>query len=215
MKKIKVRPLYRAAVIRKTKETRVSVRVALPGRGKARVNTGIGFLDHMLTLLSYHGMMDLDVAARGDLAVDIHHTNDDVGITLGQALKKALGPKRGIRRYGFFYLPMDEALVKSVVALDISGRPSFHITGGNKVRGQAVRGLSKRGREVAYTLQDAENFLTELARHAGITLHVQIIAGRDVHHVLEGIFKGLGKALDMATQVDERRQGVPSTKGVI
>jgi len=182
---------------------------------KLRVKTGIGFLDHMLTLLSYHGLMDLDVRARGDLEVDIHHTNDDVGITLGQAVRKALGTKRGIRRYGFFYLPMDEALVKTVVALDFSGRSSLHIRGGMRVRNQAVRAISKKRGEVTYTFQDAENFLREFARHAGITLHIHIMTGRDVHHVIEGIFKGLGKALDMATQIDPRRTGVPSTKGRI
>jgi imidazoleglycerol-phosphate dehydratase len=206
---------FRATVSRKTQETQIQATVSFPGQGKSRIKTGIGFLDHMLTLLSYHGLIDIEIRAKGDLHIDLHHTNDDVGITLGQAFCKALGDKRGICRYGFFYLPMDEALVKAVVALDFSGRPSFHVTGGKEVYKQTVRAMDKKYGQMVYTFQDAENFLREFVRHAGITLHIQIIAGRDVHHVLEGIFKGLGKALDMATQIDNRRLGVPSTKGLI
>jgi imidazoleglycerol-phosphate dehydratase len=215
MKTTKNKKKFSATVTRKTKETQVRVCLSFPGKGKASIKTGIGFLDHMLTLLSYHGLIDLDVQAKGDLDIDIHHTNDDVGITLGQAYRKALGPKRGIKRYGFFYLPMDESLVKAVVALDFSGRPSLNIKGGRAVRNQTIRGLSKKKEPLIYTFQDAENFLREFVRHAGITLHLVILSGRDVHHVLEAIFKGLGKALDQATEMDVRRMGVPSTKGTI
>jgi len=194
--------IRKASVQRKTSETNISVTLAIGGNGKSAVDTGIPFLDHMLTLLAKHSLMNLAVKAKGDLGVDIHHTNEDVGITLGEALAKALGTKAGIRRYGFFGVPMDEAMAR--VTLDISGRPSFFI--------QQAKGafLPRTGK---YTLHDASEFLKAFTQHAGINMHLEVLAGEDAHHILEAIFKALAKALDMATQIDPRSKGVPSTKG--
>ncbi|MDD5218229.1 MAG: imidazoleglycerol-phosphate dehydratase HisB [Candidatus Omnitrophica bacterium] len=197
--------IRKASVQRKTSETDISVTLAIGGNGKAAVDTGIPFLDHMLTLLAKHSLMNLAVKAKGDLGVDIHHTNEDVGITLGEALTKALGNKAGIRRYGFFSVPMDEAMAR--VTLDISGRPSLHVTHTKEVFA-AVRSASGK-----YTFHDASEFLKALTQHAGINMHLEVLAGEDAHHILEAIFKALAKALDMATQIDPRMQGVPSTKG--
>ena len=193
----------RSAVIkRKTSETDIAIRLSLDGAGKSSVDTQIPFLDHMLTLLAKHGLMDLTLKARGDLEVDIHHTNEDLGIALGQALTKALGAKKGIRRYGSFELPMDEALIR--VTLDISGRPSLFIKKQKGVR------LS---RQPKYTFDDAADFLRSFCQHAGINMHIDILSGKDTHHIVEGIFKALAKALDMAITLDPRVRGVPSTKG--
>jgi imidazoleglycerol-phosphate dehydratase len=156
----------------------------------------------MLTLLAKHGLMDLQLKARGDLEVDIHHTNEDIGISLGQAFTKALGDKKGIRRYGSTAVPMDEALVR--VTLDISGRPSLYVNKEKKVR------LS---RQPKYTFDDAVDFLRSFCQHAGINMHLGILAGEDTHHIIEGMFKALAKALDMAVAIDPRVRGVPSTKG--
>ncbi|MFA5159961.1 MAG: imidazoleglycerol-phosphate dehydratase, partial [Candidatus Omnitrophota bacterium] len=166
--------------------------------------TQIPFLDHMLTLLAKHGLFDLKLKAHGDLEVDIHHTNEDIGITLGQALAKALGDKKGIRRYGSFAVPMDEALVR--VTLDISGRPSLYVTKAKGVR------LS---RQPKYSFDDAVDFLRSFCQHAGINMHIGVLAGEDTHHIIEGIFKGIAKTLDMATCFDPRVRGVPSTKGTL
>ena len=194
-----------ATIVRNTKETKITVRLALDGRGTSKVRTGIGFLDHMLELLAKHGLMDLTVQATGDLHVDRHHTNEDVGIALGAALAKALGTKAGIRRFGEASVPMEEALVR--VVLDLCGRPNFRL----HVRSDAQR--VAKGSTKDYAFDDAEHFLQALTRSGGITLHVEVIAGGDFHHTLEAIFKALGRALDAATQVDRRVTGVPSTKG--
>ena len=191
-----------AAIKRKTSETDIAIRLSLDGAGKSSVDTQIPFLDHMLTLLAKHGLMDLTLKARGDLEVDIHHTNEDLGIALGQALTKALGAKKGIRRYGSFEVPMDEALIR--VTLDISGRPSLFI--------KKQKGV-KLSRQPKYTFDDAADFLRSFCQHAGINMHIDILAGEDTHHIVEGIFKALAKALDMAITLDPRVRGVPSTKG--
>ncbi|MBI4549343.1 MAG: imidazoleglycerol-phosphate dehydratase HisB [Candidatus Omnitrophica bacterium] len=203
MKKRIRKPTRVAAVRRKTKETDIQVRLDLDGAGKSRVKTGIGFLDHMLTLFAKHGMFDVELRAKGDLEVDRHHTNEDAAITLGKAFFQALDDKAGICRYGFFYLPMGETLVR--VALDISGRPAVYLTADVK--------FNQRGEN--YKLEDAEHFLESFCQQAGINLHVNVLAGKHHHHVIEGIFKGFARALDAATRVDPRVHGIPSTKGTL
>ncbi|HNV86687.1 MAG TPA: imidazoleglycerol-phosphate dehydratase HisB [Candidatus Omnitrophota bacterium] len=193
----------KACLQRKTKETRISVTLGLDGTGRYRVSTGIGFLDHMLELFAKHGKFDLEIAAKGDLHVDRHHTNEDTGLALGKAFAAALKEKTGITRYGFFCAPMGEALVR--VALDLSGRPSFYFRSGLKLN----------QRSEPYKIEDAEHFLESLAQAAGINLHIDILAGRQLHHVLEAAFKALARALDQATRIDPREKGVPSTKGVL
>lgn len=191
-----------ATLKRKTGETDIQIKLTLDGSGKSSIDTQIPFLDHMLTLLAKHGLLNLEIKARGDLEVDIHHTNEDLGITLGQALAKALGDKKGIRRYGSFAVPMDESLVRAT--LDISGRPSFYVKKEKGVR------LS---RQPKYTFDDAIDFLKSFCQHAGINMHIGILAGEDTHHIIEGMFKALAKSLDMATSLDPRVKGIPSTKG--
>jgi imidazoleglycerol-phosphate dehydratase len=192
----------KAAIKRKTSETDIQIEFTVDGRGSSKIDTRIPFLDHMLTLLAKHGLFDLKLKARGDLEVDIHHTNEDIGIVLGQALMKALGDKKGIYRYGSFAVPMDEALVR--VTLDISGRPSLFVTKAKGVR------LS---RQPKYSFDDAVDFLRSFCQHAGINMHIGVLAGEDTHHIIEGMFKGIAKTLDMATRLDPRVLGVPSTKG--
>ncbi len=194
--------IRKADVRRKTSETDIKISLTVDGRGKSAISTGMPFLDHMLHLLAKHGLFDLTIKAVGDLHVDIHHTNEDVGITLGQALTKALGDKKGIRRYGFFSVPMDEVLIR--VTLDISGRPSVHVS---KAKGVTFSRLEN------YSFHDATEFLHAFAQHAGINMHVEVLSGHDSHHIIEGMFKALAKALDMATQIDPRIHGIPSTKG--
>ena len=191
---------------RKTSETDISVELNLDGAGKYRIYTGIGFLDHMLTLFSKHGLFDLKIMAKGDLDVDIHHTNEDVGITLGEAFAKTLGAKKGIRRFGSkdVAVPMEEALAR--VALDISGRPSVYMRCAGKPIPPTV--LDRQG----YTLNEAKQFLEAFVRSAGVNLHVEY-RGEDLHHVLEAIFKAFGRALGDATRLDSRVKGIPSTKG--
>ncbi len=191
---------------RKTSETDVAVELNLDGTGKYRIYTGISFLDHMLTLFSKHGLFDLKIMAKGDLGVDIHHTNEDVGIALGEAFAKALGTKKGIRRFGSkdVAVPMEEALAR--VALDISGRPSIYMRCAGRPIPPTV--LDRQG----YTLNEAKQFLEAFVRSAGVNLHVEY-RGEDLHHVLEAIFKAFGRALSDATRIDPRVKGVPSTKG--
>ncbi len=189
-------------ISRKTSETDIKIELTIDGAGKYSIKTGIAFLDHMLSLFSKHGLFDLKVEAKGDLDVDIHHTNEDIGICLGEAVKKALGPKKGIRRYGFSYVPMDEALVR--VVLDISNRPKLVINGAEHVPMLV---------EDNYNFNYAQQFLEAFIMHSGITLHVDIINGVDYHHIIEAVFKALAKALDEATRIDERMKTVPSTKG--
>jgi len=189
---------------RKTSETDIVVRFNIDGSGKSNVATGVGFLDHMIAGFAKHGLFDIDVKAKGDLHIDIHHTNEDTAICIGKAIDKALGEKKGIRRFGSFILPMDEALVQ--VALDISGRPSFHFTVSPNVK------ITERDK--SYLLNDAKEFIKSLSHHAGINLNVQLISATDPHHVIEATFKCLAKALDQACQIDPRVKGaVPSTKG--
>lgn len=193
----------RAATIdRKTSETEIKLTLVIDGEGRSEVRTGIPFFDHMLTLFARHGLFDLTVEAKGDIEVDFHHTVEDVGIAIGAALSKALGDKAGIRRYGHAYVPMDEALARVVV--DCSGRPFLAY--------EAPRGVEAIG---LFPFQLVEEFLRALAVNAGLTLHVSILAGRDAHHMAEGIFKALGRALDVAVSHDDRVKGIPSTKGVL
>ena len=196
--------MSREAVIeRTTSETSIRARLNLDGKGASNVHSGIPFFDHMLTLFARHGLFDLDLDAKGDIDVDFHHTVEDAGITLGQALTKALGDKTGIRRYGFFYVPMDESLVRAVV--DLSGRPYLVYNPPSLV--EAIGG--------SFSFQLVEEFLRAVAVSGAMNLHVEILAGRDAHHMAEGVFKALARALDAATQIDPRVEGVPSTKGVL
>lgn len=192
-----------ATLERKTSETGIRLTLNLDGSGVSKISTGIAFFDHMLTLFSKHGLFDLELTAKGDIEVDYHHTVEDTGILLGQAIAKALGDKASIRRYGFFYVPMDEALVRSVV--DLSGRPFLAYNAPTDV--PAIGS--------AFSFQLVEEFLRALSVNAGMNLHVDVLAGRDAHHMAEGIFKSLARALDEATSTDPRVQGIPSTKGVL
>lgn len=191
-----------ARKIRKTSETLVSIRLGLDGQGRAKVKTGIPFFDHMLNLFARHGLFDLEVQAKGDLEVDFHHTVEDVGIVLGQALAAALGKKEGIRRYGCAHVPMDETLARVVV--DLSGRPYL-----------VLKGLNQRGKAGNFPAQLVEEFLRSLAVQSGMNLHAEVLYGRDVHHQIEALFKALAKALEEAVRRDSRVKGVPSTKGRI
>ncbi|ORX23868.1 imidazoleglycerol-phosphate dehydratase [Thermoanaerobacterium sp. PSU-2] len=189
-----------AEIRRKTNETDVYVKINIDGKGNSSIDTGIGFLDHMLTLFSKHGLFDLQVVAKGDLHVDTHHTVEDVGITLGQAFLKALGDKMSIKRYSVSYVPMDEALLRTVI--DISGRPYLYY----KLRlGSTLLGN--------FETETVEDFFRAFAFNSLITLHVEMLHGRNTHHIIEGAFKSLGRALDEATKIDDRVDGVPSTKG--
>ena len=192
-----------AKIERKTSETSIALSLVVDGKGDSKVSTGIPFFDHMLTLFARHGIFDLELDARGDIEVDFHHTVEDTGITLGQALVKALADKAGIRRYGFSYVPMDEALVRVVV--DLSGRPYLAFN--------APKNIEPIGGNFSFQL--VEEFLRAVSVHGGMNLHVDVLAGRDAHHMAEGVFKALARALDQATGIDPRVQGVPSTKGIL
>jgi len=198
--------MRQAAVTRKTKETMVAVRLNLDGKGKASVKTGIPFLDHMLTLLGTHGLFGLVVKAKGDLAVDHHHTNEDIGLALGEAFDRALGRRRGINRFGVSYIPMEEALAR--VVLDFSGRPKLVV---RHARGSKV--AKPTGSHSAYQWGDAEHLLESFARTSKTTIHVDIFAGGDFHHTCEAVFKALGRALEQATRRNPRVKGIPSSKG--
>ncbi|HEY5751602.1 MAG TPA: imidazoleglycerol-phosphate dehydratase HisB [Chthoniobacterales bacterium] len=190
-----------ATISRTTSETSIQLELNLDGTGKADITTGIPFLDHMLNLFAKHSLSDLAVAAKGDIEVDFHHTVEDTGITLGQAVAKALGEKTGIRRYGWAYLPMDETLAR--VVLDLSGRPFLEYRAPQHA--DAIGGK--------FPFQLVEEFFRGFSVHAGANLHAEILYGRDSHHMAEALFKGLARALDTATQIDPRVTGVPSTKG--
>ena len=192
----------KARKYRKTSETEISLSLGLDGKGLGKIKTGIPFFDHMLNLFARHGLFDLEVNAKGDLDVDLHHTVEDVGIVLGQALATALGKKEGIRRYGCAHVPMDETLARVVV--DLSGRPYLEL-----------RGLNRRGRAGNFSAQLVEEFLRALSVQGGMNLHAEILYGRDVHHQIEALFKALAKALQEAVARDPRVKGVPSTKGRI
>jgi imidazoleglycerol-phosphate dehydratase len=194
-------PVRQAEVVRKTLETQITVKLNLDGSGKSRLATGIGFFDHMLDQVARHGMLDLDVAATGDLHIDAHHTVEDVGIALGQALVKALGDKTGVRRYGHAYVPLDEAL--SRVVIDLSGRPGLEFDV------PFVRGLIGE-----FDVDLIHEFFQGFVNHAQVTLHVDNLKGKNAHHQAETAFKAFGRALRMAVELDPRMQGIlPSTKG--
>ncbi len=191
-----------ATIQRKTGETDIHIALTIEGRGTGTIATKIPFFDHMLTLFARHSLVDLDVKADGDIEVDFHHTVEDTGIALGQAFAQALGGKKGIRRYGHAYLPMDETLARVVV--DFSGRPYLEY--------RAPSGVSSIN---GFAFQLVEEFLRAFSVHAGCNLHAEILYGRDAHHMAEAIFKGLAKAVDAACQIDPRVEGVPSTKGML
>ncbi|MCG5062071.1 imidazoleglycerol-phosphate dehydratase HisB [Limnoraphis robusta Tam1] len=192
-----------ATVKRTTKETDVTVTVNLDGIGTCQANTGIPFLDHMLQQIASHGLIDLQVQAVGDLEIDDHHTNEDVGITLGQALAKALGDRIGITRFGHFVAPLDEALIQ--VALDFSGRP--HLSYGLEIPTQRVG---------TYDTQLVREFFVALANNSLMTLHIRQLDGINSHHIIEATFKALARSLRMAVEIDPRRAGtIPSSKGVL
>ncbi len=192
-----------AEVHRRTQETDVFVRVNIDGSGQHDISTGIPFLDHMLVQLSSHGLLDLQIRAAGDLEIDDHHTNEDVGITLGQALAKALGDRKGIQRFGHFWAPLDEALVQ--VVLDFSGRP--HLSYGLEIPTQRIG---------QYDTQLVREFFQALVNHSQITLHLRQVAGINSHHIVEASFKAFARALRLATEWDLRRLGqIPSSKGVL
>ena len=192
----------KAEVRRKTKETAVDLRLDLDGNGKHSILTGIPFFDHMLSLLAYHSRMDLSVKAKGDIGVDAHHTVEDVGICLGDGIRKALGEAKGIQRYGMAMIPMDETLVS--VALDFSMRPCLVF--------QMKLRKSKIG---TFDPELVEEFFKALCNHARITLHINLLYGRNSHHMVEAAFKGFGRALRGAVSLDERASQIPSTKGVL
>jgi imidazoleglycerol-phosphate dehydratase len=192
-----------ADVHRKTKETDLRVTLALDGRGEARVRTGIGFFDHMLEALARHALLDLTVEASGDLHVDGHHTVEDTGIALGQAIAKALGDRAGIRRYADALVPLDEALVRAVI--DVSGRPylAYNVD------------IPKWQMLGDYDVFLTPEFFRALIQNAGLTVHLDLVRGDNPHHIVEATFKAFARALDDATALDPRVRGVPSTKGVL
>lgn len=191
-----------AEIKRDTNETSVSIKINLDGTGKSSIDTGVPFMDHMLDLLTKHGGLDLLVEARGDLEVDAHHTVEDVGICLGQAFREALGDKHGIERYGHVMLPMDESL--AIVALDISGR------------GYLVYDVPLPSSRVGnFDTELVQEFLHAFANNGAITLHVRLLAGKNTHHIIEAVFKGLGRALSLAGAIKDPMRGIPSTKGVL
>lgn len=188
---------------RKTGETDVALTLQIDGKGTYRIDTGCGFLNHMLELFARHGRFDLDIACTGDTHVDYHHTTEDVAITLGQAFHRALGDKGGIRRYGSFLLPMDEALIEA--AVDVSGRGGLYAT------------LNLPSQRVGdFDTELCREFWSAFAREGGMTLHLRQLAGENSHHIIEAVFKAMARALDHATQIDPALEGqIPSTKGVL
>ena len=190
-----------AEVVRDTSETQIRVAINLDGTGQQKLNTGVPFLDHMLDQIARHGLIDLDIEAKGDLHIDAHHTVEDVGITLGQAFARAIGDKKGIRRYGHSYVPLDEALSRVVV--DFSGRPGleFHVP-------------FKRSMIGSFDVDLTHEFFQGFVNHANVTLHIDNLRGENAHHQCETVFKAFGRALRMAAELDGRAAGtIPSTKG--
>jgi imidazoleglycerol-phosphate dehydratase len=192
----------KAKISRKTSETDIKVELNLDGAGKSKVNTGIGFLDHMLTLWARHGMFDLDLSAKGDYHVDYHHTAEDIGICLGSVINEAMGNKKGIMRYGYSIIPMDDAL--TLVSLDISGRPylNYEIKTNPKKIGD-------------FPVNLIEEMFRALILKSGITMHIKLLSGKEPHHIFEAIFKGFSKALCMAVSRNPRNKDIPSTKGIL
>jgi len=191
-----------AAVNRRTKETDVRVKLNLDGRGRGRIETGLPFLDHMLSLFARHGLFDLEIVCQGDLEIDDHHSVEDIALTLGQALREALDDKAGINRYGEAVVPMDEALCRSVI--DLSGR--FYLV---------YEVQTKRQKIGNFSVELAEHFWRSFAETAKFNLHIDCLRGRNTHHILEGTFKATARALKHAVARDPRIQGVPSTKGIL
>ena len=205
MAKLKVVTAERAVTLwRKTKETDISVNLNLDGTGESKISSGVGFFDHMLAALSKHSAIDLELKCTGDTHIDDHHTVEDAGIVLGQAVAKALGDKAGIRRFGFASVPLDEALSQATV--DLSGRAHFSLRGGNKLG---------KGKVGTFDVELLEDFLGAFASASGTTLHIEIRAGRNRHHIIEATFKAFARALREAVEPDPRISGVPSTKGVL
>ncbi len=192
----------KAAVRRKTKETEILLKLNLDGSGKHSITTGIPFFDHMLSLLAYHSRMDLSLKAKGDIGVDAHHTVEDIGIGLGDGIRKALGEAKGIQRYGMAMIPMDETLV--TIAMDFSMRPCL-----------VFQMKLRRARMGTFDTELVEEFFKALCNHARITLHINLLYGRNSHHMVEAVFKGFGRALREAVSFDPRSSRVPSTKGVL
>ncbi len=192
-----------AKIDRKTKETKIELKLNLDGKGKVAIGTGIPFFDHMLGLVAAHGFMDMDISAKGDIEVDYHHTIEDIGICMGIAIKESLGDKKGIVRYGQATVPMDEALAR--VVIDISNRPFL-----------AYRVSLTKSKTGRFDVNLIQEFFRALVNYSGITMHVDLLSGKDAHHVAESIFKAFGRALDMATGIEKRLEGaIPSTKGVL
>ncbi|MEI6712487.1 MAG: imidazoleglycerol-phosphate dehydratase HisB [Verrucomicrobiota bacterium] len=191
-----------ALIERATTETRIRLNLNIDGQGHSSIHTKVPFFDHMLTLFARHSLVDLEVQTDGDIEVDFHHTVEDTGIALGQAFTKALGDKRGIRRYGFAYVPMDETLARSVI--DFSGRPFLDY--------RAPENVASMG---AFSFTLVEEFLRAFTNNAACNLHVALLYGRDGHHLAEAAFKSLARAVDSACQLDPRVTGVPSTKGTL
>ena len=192
----------KAVITRTTSETDVKVAFNLDGTGKGNAATGIPFLDHMLMLFAKHGLFDLDVACKGDLEIDAHHSVEDVGICLGLALEKAVGDKKGIVRFAHSYFPMDETLVR--VAVDLSGRPYF-----------VYKVQVNQERIGSLDADLIEEFWKAFVTHARLNVHVELLYGRNAHHIFEAVLKAAARALSMATRIDSRMQGVPSTKGIL
>ena len=192
--------MRKAKIERKTKETKVSVEVKLDGKSSYKIDTGIPFFDHMLSLLGKHGLLNLNIKASGDLEVDMHHVAEDVGISLGKALSKALGKKESIKRYGASLIPMDESLCLACVDLSGRGYLVFNVS-------------SKKRTKPGFDLELTEEFFRALAHNAEATLHINILYGRNLHHIIESAFKAVGRAIGEAIQVDKRIKGVLSTKG--
>ncbi len=190
----------RAKVERKTTETDIKLSLNIDGAGKYKIDSSVPFLDHMLSLMARHGHFDLTVQAKGDTRVDYHHTVEDVGIVLGQAFRQALGDMKGIARYGFAKVPMDEALAETVV--DISGRP-----------GLVYNVKLPKGKVGDFDVELVYDFFKAFADHAGTTLHINVPYGINLHHIIEAVFKSFGRAMDNATAFDTRTKGIPSTKG--
>ena len=197
---VRLPAMRKAEVSRNTLETKITVRLNLDGTGVAKLDTGLGFLDHMLDQIARHGMIDLEVEAKGDLHIDGHHTAEDIGITLGQALAKAFGDKKGLRRYGHAYVPLDEALTRVVV--DLSGRPglTFEVPFTRAMVGE-------------FDVDLIREFFQGLVNHALITVHIDNLRGDNAHHQAETAYKAFGRALRMAVEADPRATGIPSTKG--
>lgn len=194
--------MRKATISRTTNETDIQLELTIDGEGKAELETGVPFLTHMLDLFTKHGQFDLKVQANGDIEIDDHHTTEDIGICLGQALREALGDKKGIKRYGHAFVPMDEALAQ--VVIDLSNRPHFEF-----------RGEFPSQKVGTFDVELVHEFLWKFALEARMNLHVIVHYGRNTHHMIEAVFKALGRALDEATMIDPRVKGVPSTKGML